>query len=356
MAEIKKTTPKPSVSVCILTKNDENTLEECIESIKDFAREIVVIDTGSTDSTISIARNHTNRIWGVKWNQDYAESLNWFFKYASSDWILFLYGFEKVTIETKKFLNAKMLDKKNVAYLFKIVQVYHDKEYTNYDIKLFKRMNEIKFKHVINSNVTDDIQKIAKTKNMSIVPSDVIIEKMNYRKYRDDSEYHSEVVSITTKALEGEKKLEHYVEVLYKLLKGLSLGCLGEYETAEETVEAILEEVRKMDKKAAYNVPVFIQAYLFFCYEYSKRKEYKKALEVMSEAIEIYHNSLTVILRYAEQLYMNGDFKGCYQNILKLKTLLEEEDFYYLESIDFYLIEKLSIKLFNLAKNKLEME
>ncbi len=69
-------------------------------------------------------------------------------------------------------------------------------------------MNEIKFKHVINSNVTDDIQKIAKTKNMSIVPSDVIIEKMNYRKYRDDSEYHSEVVSITTKALEGEKKLE----------------------------------------------------------------------------------------------------------------------------------------------------
>lgn len=353
MAEVKKATPKPSVSVCILTKNDEATIEECIESVKDFAREIVVLDIGSTDNTVNIVRNHTTRIWGFKWNKDYADVWNGFFKYASSDWILFLYGYEKVSNETKKFLNPNILNRKNVAYLFKLNQMYHDKDYTTFAIRMFRRLNEIKFKQAILTNVNDDVQKISKKQSLAIIPTDIEIDQMYYRKYRDDSEYHYHVVDITSKALDGDKKLEPYVNTLYRLLRGLSFGCLGEYDDAEEEVGKILDEIRAMDKKAAYNVPIFIEAFVFFCYYYSKKKDYEKALEIIKEGVEIYHNSLTVLVRYAEQLYMNREYKDCLETLHKIKTLTEEEGFYYLESINFYLIERLTIKLFNLVKEKL---
>lgn len=355
MAEVKKTITKPSVSVCILTKNDEATIEECIESVKDFAREIVVLDTGSTDNTVNIVRNHTNRIWGVKWNKDYAEVWNGFFKYASSDWILFLYGYEKISNETKKFLNPNILSKKNIAYLFKLNQMYHDKDYITFDIRMFRRLNDIRFKQAILANVNDDVQKVYKKQGLAIMPTNIEIDQMYYRKYRDDSEYHYNIVDITSNALENDKKLEPYVRTLYKLLRGLSFGCLGEYDDAEEEVSKILEEIRAMDKKAVYNVPIFIEAFIFFCYFYSKKKDYKKALEIIKEAAEIYHNSLTVLIRYAEQLYMNEDFSECLDVLHKIKELVNEEDYYYLESINFSLIEKLTIKLFNLLKAKAEI-
>lgn len=357
MAEAKTKDVKPNVSVCILTKNDENTIQECLESVKDFAKEIIVLDIGSTDNTVNIVRTYTNRIWGIKWNLDYSEVCNGFFKYATGEWILFLYGYEKVSIDTRHLLNNKLLDKKNIAYLFKIIQIYHEKEYATYDIKLFRRMTEIRFKHVINPTVNDDVQKNAKRKGLFIMPSDISIEKLYYRKYNDDSAYHSEVINLTSNALSSmDKRPEYYVELLYKLLKGLSLAALGEEDLAEEMVTSILEEVKHMDRKAVYNAPIFIQAYLFFCFNYSKNKDYENAFKIIAEALDIYHNSLTVLVRYAEQQYMLQDYKGCYNSIMLLKRLLDDDDFYYLESIDFDLIERLSLKLFHLSKNKLGMD
>ena len=52
-------------SVCIITKNNAKTIEKCLQSASNHFDEIVIADTGSSDSTKEIARNYTNQIFDL---------------------------------------------------------------------------------------------------------------------------------------------------------------------------------------------------------------------------------------------------------------------------------------------------
>src|SRR5690348_7543500 len=66
----------PFASVIILTKNEEANLPFCLESLKALECEIVVIDSGSTDRTIEIARNHGARVFEHEF-ENQARQFNW---------------------------------------------------------------------------------------------------------------------------------------------------------------------------------------------------------------------------------------------------------------------------------------
>ena len=46
------------ISVCIVAKNEEKNISECIESVKNFASEIILVDNGSVDDTVAIAKKY----------------------------------------------------------------------------------------------------------------------------------------------------------------------------------------------------------------------------------------------------------------------------------------------------------
>ena len=48
-----------NISVCIITKHSQNTLKDCLDSLKDFD-EMILIDNGSSDETLAIARGYAN--------------------------------------------------------------------------------------------------------------------------------------------------------------------------------------------------------------------------------------------------------------------------------------------------------
>lgn len=64
------------VTVLILTKNEEVNLPDCLKSIKDFAKRIVIVDSGSTDNTEKIAREYGADIY-VHTFENYARQFNW---------------------------------------------------------------------------------------------------------------------------------------------------------------------------------------------------------------------------------------------------------------------------------------
>ncbi|MFN8672857.1 MAG: glycosyltransferase [Candidatus Sericytochromatia bacterium] len=80
----------PSVSVCILAKNEEKHLERALRSAKKVANEIIVLDTGSTDRTIEIAEKLADKVIKTEWKNDFAFARNQVMEYASSDWIIML--------------------------------------------------------------------------------------------------------------------------------------------------------------------------------------------------------------------------------------------------------------------------
>ena len=75
------------ISVCIIAKNEEKMLQQCLQSVKDIAYEIIVVDTGSTDKTVEIAKNFNAKIYHFEWQDDFALARNESLKYANGDFI-----------------------------------------------------------------------------------------------------------------------------------------------------------------------------------------------------------------------------------------------------------------------------
>ena len=76
------------LSVCMIVKNEEKVLERCLESIHGIADEIIVVDTGSTDSTKDIALKYTEHVYDFEWVRDFAKARNFAASKASGEWIL----------------------------------------------------------------------------------------------------------------------------------------------------------------------------------------------------------------------------------------------------------------------------
>ncbi|QAY67772.1 tetratricopeptide repeat-containing glycosyltransferase family 2 protein [Paenibacillus protaetiae] len=78
------------LSLCMIVKDEENVLDRCLSSVKEIADEIIIIDTGSTDSTKEIASKYTSQIYDFKWIGDFSAARNEGIRKANGKWILVL--------------------------------------------------------------------------------------------------------------------------------------------------------------------------------------------------------------------------------------------------------------------------
>lgn len=81
---------QPLISLCMIVKNEADNLARCLRSVRGTVDEIIIVDTGSTDATRSIARSFGARIIGLPWNGDFAAARNAGLALARGTWILVL--------------------------------------------------------------------------------------------------------------------------------------------------------------------------------------------------------------------------------------------------------------------------
>jgi len=74
----------------MIVKNEQKTLGRCLESVQGIPDEIVIVDTGSEDSTKEIAQKFTSRVLDFEWIDDFAAARNFSFEHATMDYILWL--------------------------------------------------------------------------------------------------------------------------------------------------------------------------------------------------------------------------------------------------------------------------
>ena len=84
-----------SLSVIVITKNEEDNIKTCLNSVA-WADEIIVLDSGSTDATVEICRQYTDKVYETDW-LGFGRQKNRALSYASGDWILSLDADEWVT-------------------------------------------------------------------------------------------------------------------------------------------------------------------------------------------------------------------------------------------------------------------
>lgn len=78
-----------TISLCMIVKNEEEVLARCLDCVKDIVDEINIVDTGSTDKTVEIAKQYTDRIFHHEWT-GFAPARNESFRHATKEYIFYL--------------------------------------------------------------------------------------------------------------------------------------------------------------------------------------------------------------------------------------------------------------------------
>ncbi|WP_196592589.1 glycosyltransferase family 2 protein [Pectinatus sottacetonis] len=133
------------LSACYIVRNEEKNLARSIISIKSIVDEIIIVDTGSTDSTVNIARQYTDKIFPYQWQDDFAAARNFALTKAAGSWILFPDADEYAVIRKNFNIRKKLEHTPNIdTYLLKIVNIDIDNnKYLDefYALRLFKNNN-----------------------------------------------------------------------------------------------------------------------------------------------------------------------------------------------------------------------
>lgn len=130
----------------MIVKNEEKVLERCLRSLHDLMDEIIIVDTGSTDSTKEIARRYTDKVYDFEWIDDFSAARNFAFSHATKDYIYSADADE--VLDEENWAKLDIL-KRNLIPEIEIVQMIYGNQLEsgtayNFDAelrpKLFKRL------------------------------------------------------------------------------------------------------------------------------------------------------------------------------------------------------------------------
>jgi len=99
---------KPLLTLSMIVKNEEKYLEECLDSVKNVVDEIVIVDTGSTDKTLEIAKRFNANIFHFEWIDDFSAARNFALSKSTGNWILYLDADERLNPESIKELKTNI--------------------------------------------------------------------------------------------------------------------------------------------------------------------------------------------------------------------------------------------------------
>jgi glycosyltransferase involved in cell wall biosynthesis len=134
-----------SLSVIVITKNEERNIVECLESAR-WASEIVVVDGGSDDKTVELARGFTSKVYLKPW-EGYGASKNFALQQCTCDWVLWLDADERLTKELSSEVLAVVNQEPGDYAGYEVPRrafflgrwIRHSGWYPGYVLRLFRR-------------------------------------------------------------------------------------------------------------------------------------------------------------------------------------------------------------------------
>ena len=148
-------------SLCMIVKNESAVLRRCLDSVADLTDEIIIVDTGSTDDTKTIAAGYTDRIFDFEWIGDFSAARNFAFSKASCDYIYSADADEVLDEEARRQFR---LLKEAIDPAIEMVQMkYHEPGGSSvlnarmeYRPKLFKRLRTFTWINPVHETVRTD--------------------------------------------------------------------------------------------------------------------------------------------------------------------------------------------------------
>lgn len=138
------------LSVCMIVKDEEDVIGRCLDCVKKFADEIIIVDTGSTDKTKEIVSKYTKKIYDYVWIDDFSDARNFSFSKATNEYLMWLDADDIIQLEEINKIKElkKNIDKTVDIYMMKY-NVGYDSEgkpnFTYYRERIIKREKQYKW-------------------------------------------------------------------------------------------------------------------------------------------------------------------------------------------------------------------
>lgn len=170
---------KVPISVCIIAKNEEKYIEECLKRLQPYGFEIIVTDTGSTDKTKEIARKYADKVLDFEWINDFSAARNFCAANASNNWILALDCDEYVNsidIKTLRIMMQKFPRYTGVIRLKNLIMEDSGKQgYGTDDVTRLYNKNFYTFDYPIHEQVcARDLKKREEMMQCFLIPMEVV--------------------------------------------------------------------------------------------------------------------------------------------------------------------------------------
>ena len=145
----------PSISLCMIVKNEERDLPRCLESARDLVDEIIVVDTGSIDRTKEVALSFGARVYDYEWCDDFAAARNYSIARASKDWILCLDADEELEVSQHSAMKKKLAQRgfHGLSLLVESETAGTGGNSVHYVVRLFQNFKGIKFRGPIHESL-----------------------------------------------------------------------------------------------------------------------------------------------------------------------------------------------------------
>lgn len=149
-----------TLSVCIIAKDEEKNISRCLKSVKDIADEIIVVDTGSFDKTVAIAKDFNAKVVNFKWCNDFSAARNKSLDMATKDWILYLDCDESLDITQTEDFKNKLNNTSNVGFCLKLINIIDNSLCVGpYILRVIKNGEGFRFNGRIHEQILPSIYK-----------------------------------------------------------------------------------------------------------------------------------------------------------------------------------------------------
>lgn len=271
---------KSLLSICMMVKNEEKNLPRCLDSLKvlmnSIPSELIIVDTGSEDGTVEIAKSYTNKVYHHSWNNNFSEMRNISISYAQGEWILIIDADEEIespesiveflTTDVNKPFSAGALLVKNLTLDdldFGYVMVISP--------RLFRNNGEFRYEGAVH--------------NMPIFKGNVIEVSsriIHYGYISTDKELMEKKFRRTSELLKNElKKNPEDIYYLYQL--STTYQMYGDQKEGLKYIERAYRIVKRKKLNLRMNLYVFCQ--LAKCYLINYQLE--KCIQICHEGISL---------------------------------------------------------------------
>jgi tetratricopeptide (TPR) repeat protein len=162
----------------MIVKNEQPFLDGCLESLRGLVDEVVIVDTGSTDDSVEIARIHGARVLNHEWRDDFAAARNYSLDAAASEWILYIDADERLVDTTRESLRAG-LDAADVYAARPLFRVNSNSTFYR-EFRLFRNDPRLRFKGAMHETILPDLAVLQRKEDARVVDSSAKLIHLGY--------------------------------------------------------------------------------------------------------------------------------------------------------------------------------